>query len=59
MSLCLQRADEFMVETQSRIVYSTDAESAAKCSDLVVEAIVENVGIKQELFSRLDSACPR
>ena len=45
--------------TLSRIQYSTDPEDVAKSCDLVVEAIVENVKIKQDLFVRLDKACPR
>lgn len=52
------RADEFMEMTLSRIQYSTDPEDVAKSCDLVVEAIVENVKIKQDLFVRLDKACP-
>lgn len=38
---------------------STDAAAAAQKSDLVLEAIVENLKIKQGLFSALDKAAPQ
>lgn len=37
---------------------TTDASEAVKESDLVIEAIIENVGIKQELFKFLDGKAP-
>jgi 3-hydroxybutyryl-CoA dehydrogenase len=40
----------------SRIAASTDAASLAGC-DIVIEAIVENEGVKKELFGRLDGIC--
>ena len=55
----LQRGGEFIAATLSRIAYFTSPEEAARSCDLVVEAIVENIGVKQELFARLDKACPR
>ncbi|KAK2096255.1 hypothetical protein P7K49_025289 [Saguinus oedipus] len=42
--------DEFVVKTLS----STDAASVVHSTDLVVEAIVENLQLKNELFKRLD-----
>jgi 3-hydroxybutyryl-CoA dehydrogenase len=39
-----------------RIKTSTDAASLAAC-DVVIEAIVENEGVKKELFGRLDGIC--
>ena len=42
-----------------RIETNTDAAAAAKNTDLVVEAIVENLGIKKELFTALDAAAPK
>jgi 3-hydroxybutyryl-CoA dehydrogenase len=39
-----------------RIKTSTDAASLAAC-DIVIEAIVENEGVKKELFGRLDGIC--
>ena len=40
----------------SRIIKTTDYRDAAGC-DLVLEAIVEHMGIKKELFSTLDTIC--
>ena len=45
-----------MTQTLSRIQYVDDAVGAAEKSDLVVEAIVENMAAKHELFSKLDKA---
>lgn len=49
------KADGFVTEILSRINYSTNAENAVsnKC-DLVIEAIVEKIKIKQKLFTSLD-----
>ncbi|MCR4514114.1 3-hydroxyacyl-CoA dehydrogenase family protein [Aeromicrobium sp. 50.2.37] len=40
-----------------RIEPTTDLETAARAADLVVEAIVEELGPKQELFEKLDRWC--
>ncbi|KAJ3205370.1 hypothetical protein HDU67_008889 [Dinochytrium kinnereticum] len=44
----------FVDDVFSRIATSTDAASAVKSTDLVVEAIVENLATKQTLFKHLD-----
>lgn len=41
-----------------RLRYEPDLEAAAKDCDLAVEAIVEDLGIKQQMFAHLDRACP-
>uniref|UniRef100_A0A7N5JK92 Hydroxyacyl-coenzyme A dehydrogenase, mitochondrial n=1 Tax=Ailuropoda melanoleuca TaxID=9646 RepID=A0A7N5JK92_AILME len=46
--------DEFVEKTLSSISTSTDAASVVHSTDLVVEAIVENLKVKSELFTRLD-----
>uniref|UniRef100_A0A2K6SSD1 Hydroxyacyl-coenzyme A dehydrogenase, mitochondrial n=1 Tax=Saimiri boliviensis boliviensis TaxID=39432 RepID=A0A2K6SSD1_SAIBB len=46
--------DEFVAKTLSSITTSTDAASVVHSTDLVVEAIVENLQLKNELFKRLD-----
>jgi 3-hydroxybutyryl-CoA dehydrogenase len=43
--------------TLGRLTWTTDLAALAKC-DLVVEAIVENMGAKQELWKFLDGVCP-
>ncbi|MBC8514907.1 3-hydroxyacyl-CoA dehydrogenase family protein [bacterium] len=45
-------------EVMARISTSTDAEGAVANADLVVEAIIENLEIKQDLFASLDKAAP-
>ena len=37
---------------------TTDLKEAAQDADLVIEAIFENMKVKKELFSELDSICP-
>lgn len=51
-------ATEFVNNTLSRIHMQTDLEEAVKNTDLVIEAIVENMDIKQEIFSRIDKVAP-
>jgi len=51
-------AQAFQQETMDRITFSTDQEGSVKDADLVVEAIVENLEIKQELFAKLDKVAP-
>uniref|UniRef100_A0ABI7Y9H0 3-hydroxyacyl-CoA dehydrogenase NAD binding domain-containing protein n=1 Tax=Felis catus TaxID=9685 RepID=A0ABI7Y9H0_FELCA len=46
--------DEFVEKTLNSISTSTDAASVVHSTDLVVEAIVENLKMKNELFKRLD-----
>lgn len=50
----LKAGDEFMAKTLSNISTSTDAASVVHSVDLVVEAIVEKLKVKNELFKRLD-----
>ena len=45
---------KFLDTTLFRIKYSTDPNQACSDCDLVVEAIVENITVKQKLFSQLD-----
>lgn len=54
----LQAAAEFSKRAISLIDMSTDALAAVKSTDLVIEAIVENLKVKQELFSQLDKVAP-
>ena len=48
-----------MSEVFGRLSTNTDAAAAASNADLVIEAIVENLKIKQDLFSALDKAAPQ
>jgi len=47
-----------MTETMSRLSMNTNVEDVAKSTDLVIEAIVENLDIKKKLFSSIDSIAP-
>ncbi|CAG9773138.1 unnamed protein product [Ceutorhynchus assimilis] len=51
-------AQKFVEETRSRIRGATDPTEAVQDADLVVEAIVENIKIKHDLFKALDKAAP-
>lgn len=44
----------FVKESLDRISGSTDILETAKDTDIVIEAIVENLAVKQKLFSSID-----
>lgn len=44
----------FVQESLSRISGSTDILEVAKDADIVIEAIVENLAVKQKLFASID-----
>jgi 3-hydroxyacyl-CoA dehydrogenase len=48
----------FIDSVFSNLSTTTSAQSAVSSSDLVIEAIVENLSVKQELFRRLDELAP-
>jgi len=50
---------KYLNDTMSRISTSTNAEQGARDADLVIEAIVENMKVKHELFGKLDKTCAR
>lgn len=50
---------EVLRSTFANITTTTSAASAVEKTDLVIEAIVENLETKQELFRRLDELAPR
>lgn len=54
----LQAGEEFIQKVLQNVSTSTDAGSVAQGSDLVLEAIVENLKIKQDLFGQLDKVAP-
>jgi 3-hydroxyacyl-CoA dehydrogenase len=49
---------KFQDETLARISVTTNQEKAASMADLVLEAIIENLSIKQSLFAKLDKVAP-
>lgn len=42
----------------SRLAFGTDLDAAAADADFIIEAAVEDLGIKREVFARLDKAAP-
>jgi len=50
-------AETFVKETLSRLSTSLDLKEAVKNTDLVVEAVVENLDLKHKIFSSIDSVC--
>ena len=55
----LQAGEDFFARVMSLISTSTSSEEAAASTQLVIEAIVEDMNVKQELFARLDKVAPR
>ncbi|XP_056136093.1 hydroxyacyl-coenzyme A dehydrogenase, mitochondrial [Lampris incognitus] len=53
-----EAGQEFIQNVMKNVSTSTDAAAAVKKTDLVLEAIVENLKIKQDLFSGLDKVAP-
>jgi len=52
-------AKKFVSDTMARLSTATSAEKAVTDTDLVIEAIVEKMDIKQQLFQKLDKAAPK
>lgn len=50
---------KFVKSVVDSINVTTDAGKAVETTDLVIEAIIENVKIKQELFKFLDQKAPK
>ncbi|XP_029290271.1 hydroxyacyl-coenzyme A dehydrogenase, mitochondrial [Cottoperca gobio] len=53
-----EAGEEFIQKALQNVSTSTDAGSVVQGSDLVLEAIVENLKVKQDLFSGLDKLAP-
>jgi 3-hydroxyacyl-CoA dehydrogenase len=49
------KAGDFVTQSLARLSGSTNVEETVKDTDLVIEAIVENLSVKQKLFSSLDA----
>ncbi|XP_069682874.1 hydroxyacyl-coenzyme A dehydrogenase, mitochondrial-like [Periplaneta americana] len=50
--------EKFIKETLSRLNTSLDVKEAVKNTDIVIEAVVENLDLKHKLFSSIDSIAP-
>ncbi|XP_049576677.1 hydroxyacyl-coenzyme A dehydrogenase, mitochondrial [Syngnathus scovelli] len=53
-----EAGEAFIEKVLGNVSTATDATAAVQSTDLVLEAIVENLKVKQELFSVLDKAAP-
>ncbi|XP_068126672.1 hydroxyacyl-coenzyme A dehydrogenase, mitochondrial [Hyperolius riggenbachi] len=53
-----EAASQYIDKTLSNLSTSTDPAAVVHSTDLVVEAIVENLEVKHELFKRLDKFAP-
>ena len=53
-----EEQEQFVKSVVDSIHVTTDAAKAVESTDLVIEAIIENMKIKKELFSFLDSKAP-
>ena len=56
-NVAFQKQSAFVSDVMGRISVSTDCVQSCKSADLVVEAILENLSVKQDLFSALDASC--
>ena len=50
-------AKEEIVPTLQRIHTSTELAAVAETADFVVEAVTENLALKQQIFEKLDAIC--
>lgn len=53
-----EAGEEFIQKVMKNVAITSDAKAAVQSTDLVLEAIVENLKIKQDLFSTLDKVAP-
>lgn len=51
-------AEEKANEAKAALVFAADLETAAKDADVVIEAAVEKLDVKRQLFALLDNFCP-
>lgn len=50
-------SDDQYGKAKDRLLFETDLESAARDADLVIEAVLEKMELKIDIFKRLDSIC--
>lgn len=50
--------EQFVADTLSRVGTSTSLQDAVRDADLVLEAVVENLAVKHDLFRAVDAAAP-
>ena len=50
--------EDSIYPTLQRIQTATELEAVAENADFVVEAVTENLALKQQIFDKLDATCP-
>ncbi|MCL6447998.1 MAG: 3-hydroxyacyl-CoA dehydrogenase family protein [Armatimonadetes bacterium] len=51
-------SEEAAQRTRANLSFTLSLEEAARNADLVIEAVLENLAIKREVFARLEKICP-
>ncbi|MCK2001661.1 3-hydroxyacyl-CoA dehydrogenase family protein [[Brevibacterium] frigoritolerans] len=51
-------SEDLKLAAFSRLQYTTDLEKAASGADLIIEAVVEKLDVKQEVFAKLEELAP-
>ncbi len=54
-----EKGEKYLTDIQSRIKTNLNVNDAVKSTDIVIEAIVENLEIKQKLFQQIDRIAPK
>lgn len=54
-----EHGEQYVKDTLGRITTATEIDSGAEKADLIIEAIVENMKAKHNLFTRLDQISPK
>ena len=54
-----EKGEKYLTDVQSRIQTSLNVNDAVQSTDIVIEAIVENLEIKQKLFKQIDQIAPK
>ena len=54
-----QAGEKYFQDVQKRIQTTTNLNDAVKATDLVIEAIIENLEIKQNLIKQIDQVAPK
>lgn len=54
-----EKGEKYLNEVKNRIETTTELKNAVKSTDIVIEAIVENLEIKQKLFKEIDEIAPK
>lgn len=54
-----QAGEKYFSDVQGRIQTSTNVDEAVSSTDIVIEAIIENLEVKQNLFKQIDRVAPK